>query len=616
MGLGQALTSAVSGLRITQSALSIVSGNIANAQTPGYIKKSVSQVSTSAGDVNLGVRLSAVSRALDTYLQSQLRTETSGGSYASTLSSYYGQLQSILGQPGADNPLTSAFNNFTSSIQSLSTSPDSSSARFGVITAGQALAQNLNGMTADIQNLRSQAELGLSDAVSQANDAMKGIAAVNVQLGQMNAQDATAAQLEDQRDAYIDQLSQLMNIKVVQSDLNKVNIFTGSGTQLVGDTAAQLTFDAKGSLSADSQWNADPSKRSVGTITIANGLDLVASGDIKSGKIAALLQMRDNVLVGAQAQVDQIAGAMSGALSDQTVQGTATSTNGQTGFNVDIGSLKAGNTVNITYTDSGGQSHDVTIMRVDDPRALPLSGSATANPNDRVVGVDFSGGMASVLAQIQSALGSTGLRFANPSGTTLSVLDDGASGKIDVNSVSATSTVTSLTGGASQLPFFLDANTPYTGAITANGPQSLGFAGRIALNPALLADPSKLVAYASGTANADATRPNFILNQLTTGVLTFAPAAGVGTTSAPYSGTLSSYIQQVMSQQGEDASNADSLNQGQQVVVNSLQQKFNSESGVSIDEEMANLLQLQTAYGANARVLSAVKDMINTLLQM
>jgi flagellar hook-associated protein 1 FlgK len=621
MGLGQALNSAVSGLRVTQSALSIVSGNIANAETPGYIKKTVSQVATSSGDVNIGVRMSAVNRSLDTYLQSQLRTESAGGGYASTLSDYYGRLQGIFGQPGADNALATVFNNFASAAQTLSTSPDSSSARFGVLSAGQALAQSLNGMTSDIQSLRSQTELQLSDSVKQANDAMQQIASLNRQLGLMNAQDATAASLQDKRDSYIDQLSQLMNVKVVPTDNNKVNIYTGSGTQLVGDQAVTLQFDAKGSLSAESQWNADPSKSTVGSITVAGGgpggaLDLVANGDIKSGTIAALLQMRDQVLPGAQAQIDQIAGAMSSALSDRTVSGTAVSTNGQNGFDADIGALQAGNTVNINYTDGSGTKRSITVMRVDDPKALPLPATATSDPNDRVVGVDFSGGIASVVAQISSALGSTGLRFANPTGTTLRVLDDGAGGQINVNAVSATSTVTSLSGGSGELPLFVDGTTPYTGAITSQGPQSLGYAGRIAINPALLADPTKLVAYQSSTASADATRPNFILSQLATGVLNFAPQAGVGTASAPFSGTLSSYVQQMLSQQGQDASNADSLNQGQQVVVNSLQQKFNSESGVSIDEEMANLLQLQTAYGANARVLTTIKDMINMLLQM
>ena len=84
---------------------------------------------------------------------------------------------------------------------------------------------------------------------------------------------------------------------------------------------------------------------------------------------------------------------------------------------------------------------------------------------------------------------------------------------------------------------------------------------------------------------------------------------------APYSGTLVSYMQQMISQQGDAASNADSLNQGQQVVVNSLQQRFSDQSSVNIDEEMSNLLKLQTAYGANARVLSAVRDMLDQLLK-
>ena len=73
-------------------------------------------------------------------------------------------------------------------------------------------------------------------------------------------------------------------------------------------------------------------------------------------------------------------------------------------------------------------------------------------------------------------------------------------------------------------------------------------------------------------------------------------------------------MQQMVSQQGEAAANADSLNQGQQVVVNSLQQRYADQSSVNIDEEMANLLKLQTAYGANARVLSVVRDMIEQLL--
>ena len=249
-------------------------------------------------------------------------------------------------------------------------------------------------------------------------------------------------------------------------------------------------------------------------------------------------------------------------------------------------------------------------MRVDDPSVLPLSDSATANPNDKVVGVDFSGGMASVVAQINSALGSTGLQFSNPAGTTLRVLDDGAGGKVDVNAaVGDRDDDVAHRRQRAELPFFLDGTKPYSGAITGLGSQSVGFAGRITVNPALLADPSRLVVYQTSplTSAGDATRPNFMLDRLTSGVLDFAPQAGIGTASAPFSGSLQSYMRQMISQQGEAAATADSLRQGQEVVVNSLQQRFADQSNVNIDEEMANLLKLQTAYGANARVLSAVQ---------
>jgi len=620
MGLAQALTSAVSGLRVTQSSLALVAGNIANAETPGYVKKVATQVADAAGDRTIGVRLSSINRELDVYLQRQLRTETSGGAYASTRADFFQRLQGILGQPGADNALETVFNNFISAAQALSTSPDSNAARYSLLTAGQTLAQHLNGMTADIQGLRSDAELGLADAVSQANDAMRQIAAINRQLGLTNAQDATTANLQDQRDLYIDQLSQLMDIKVVATDHNKVNIFTRSGTQLVGDEASVMTFDAKGSLSATALWDADPAKRGTGTITLESGsgstTDLVAANAFGSGKIAALLEMRDHVLVDAQAQVDQIAAGMSRALSDRTIDGTAVTAGAQAGFDVDIGSLLAGNTIDLTYTDTATNTQrQITIVRVDDPGALPLPGSG--NPNSKVAGVDFSGGMASILGQINAALVGTGLQVSTTGGTTLRVLDSGAGGPVKLDALSTTVTTTALTSGNAALPFFLDGSKPYSGALTAFGPQSLGFAGRITINPALLADPSRLVVYQTSplTAAADPTRPNFLLNRLTNGILDFDPRAGVGTASAPFSGSLQSYMRQMISQQGEAAATADSLNQGQQVVVNSLQQRYADKSNVSIDEEMANLLKLQTAYGANARVLSVVRDMLDMLLK-
>jgi flagellar hook-associated protein 1 FlgK len=327
--------------------------------------------------------------------------------------------------------------------------------------------------------------------------------------------------------------------------------------------------------------------------------------------------MRDNVLVQAQGQLDELASQMSKALSDTTTAGTAATAGSQTGFDADIGSVLLGNTVQITYTDALNQQHSLTIVRVDDPAALPLSNTVTPDPNDTVVGINFSGGAASVASQLNAALGATGLQFSNPGGNTLRVLNDVAN-TITVNGVSTTTTATSLTGGSGALPLFVDGNAPYTGVITATGSQTTGFAGRIAVNSGILADPTKLVVYQTSPATppGDATRPNFIYNQLVNASLEYSPATGIGGTASPFQGTLSAYLNQVVSQQSQATNTAQNVKSGQDIVVNALQTRFNATSGVNIDTEMANLLTLQNAYGANARVMTTVKQMLDTLLQL
>jgi flagellar hook-associated protein 1 FlgK len=620
MSLTQALSTALSGLQVNQASISMVASNVANADTPGYTRKVVNQVSIGAGS-SIGVRVSDIQRQIDLYIQRQLRVENAGASYADTRAQMYSQLQEIYGQPGSDTSLESVYNSFTSALQVLSTSPDDPGARTAVVNSAQLLTQQLNQLSGSIQGQRANAELAIADGVNRANEAMKQIASLNQQIAGSTPGDSATQALQDQRDSYIDQLSQLMDINVMAGDRGQVSIFTSSGTQLVGAQAAQLSFDAVGTITPASQWSANPSQRGVGTIMLippsGTPVDLIQNRSIRSGTIAAYLQMRDQDLVQAQNQLDALAAGMAQALSDKTTAGTAVSPLPQNGFDIDVGGLSQGNTVTINYTDTATNTpHTITLVRVDDPAALPLANTATATANDSVFGINFSGGMASVITQINAALTGTGMSASNPSGTTLEILDDGAANTVDVNSVSATKTVTGLLGGSAELPLFTDGSTPFTGAITSRGSQVTGLAARITVNPSVVADPSSLVAYQSGTAAGDSTRPDFILQQLTGASLTFSPNTGIGTTSAPFVGTLTTYLRQVVSQQGEAASSADNLKQGQDVVLNALQQRFNNTSGVNVDQEMANLLTLQNSYAANARVMSAVKEMLDALINM
>jgi flagellar hook-associated protein 1 len=623
MSLSSALSTALAGLSTTQAALSIVTSNVANAQTPGYVTRTIDQVEVAGSSANpgAGVRDAGVNRQIDLFVQSQLRTETSGGAYADQISNVLAQLQSLYGTPGGTGTLETAYNNFTSALQALSANSGAQSARSLALTTAQSLAQELNTTTQGVQQLRSNAEQDIGVSVNQVNNDLTQIAKLNSQLQTLPAGDNNAATLSDQRDNAINDLSKLIDIRVVTDNANQATVYTTSGLQLVGTQASLLSFSGQGTLSASSLWNSNPALSGAGALTLAfpNGatVDLIATNSIGSGRIGADLKLRDSTLVQAQTQIDQLAATLASSLSDITTAGAAVTSGTQSGFDLNLSNVQPGNSINLTYTDTATNTpHQITIVRVDDPTALPLPNTA-ANPNDKVIGVNFQGGLASIVAQLTAAVGNPNLQFSNPSGSTLRVLDNGA-GAVSVNAASTTVTTSALANGNPQLPVFTDGSTLYTGVITGRGNQQTGFAGRISVNPALISDPSRFVIFNTSplTTAGDTTRSDFLFSQLTSGSFTFSPQTGLGSRTSPLKGTLPNFLQQFLGQQSNAAASAQQLAQGQDVVVNTLQQKFNSSSGVNMDAELSNLIALQNNYAANAHVMSVVQTMMQTLMQI
>jgi len=624
MGLSSALASAMSGLRANQAALSIVSSNVANSQTPGYIVQTPNQIEVTTGDFGSTAMTTGVSRELDSYVLNQLRTETGGSGYADQMANILKQLQNVYGTPGNDGTLESALNKFTTALQALSTSSGASSAQTVALGAAQALAQQLNVTTKGIQSLRSNVEQDLGTSALAANAAMQKVADINTKLQGLSANDPSAATLMDQRDQAINTLSKYVDVRVTTDGSNQANIYTTTGIQLVGaGLASQFSFASTGALSATSLYNSDPAKSGVGALTIKlpNGsqLDVVANNVVSSGQIAADLKLRDRTLVQAQTQLDQLAATMSSALSDKTTAGSTVS-GPPAGFDLDLAGAQPGNTVNITYTDTATNTQrQITLVNVTDPAALPLQNATNANPMR--IGVNFSGGMGAIASALNTALSGTHLSFAaapSPAtATTLRVTDDNT-GLAKVNSASTIKTISSLTSGNPQLPLFTDGGQAlYTGAITASGSQMTGLAGRIAVNTQLVSDPTRLSVYNTSpvTPAGDTTRSDYLYSQLTSAVFSYSPQTGLGSANQPFTGSVSNYLQQFLSIQANAATQATQLQQGQSVVVSTLQAKFDSTSKVNLDSEMSNLIQLQNAYAANAHVMSVVQSMMNTLLQ-
>ena len=636
MGLSSALDSALTGLTTTQAQIEVISQNVANQGSVGYTRRQATLVQQVTGGNTTGVQLASIQRILDTVVQNQLRSETSAAAYTSVQNDNFAQIDQIFGQPGSSGSLDASVNAFTTALQALSNDPANSIARNGVVSAAQSLAGRISGISSDIQTQRDGIEAHLADDVQTINGILNNLQDLNNKIiGLGNTQSSAA--LLDQRDKQISELAKYVDISVSSTTNNGVRITTTGGLPLLDINASQFKYDQHYVLNATSRYSTDPTTRGVGTITLlapgSTGVDVLANGSIRSGEIAGLVNLRDKQLVDAQAQVDELAAGLSNALANDQVAGTPVAN----GFNVDLGSypIQKGNEITIDYV-TGGVSKRITIKRVDDATVTPpntydaqtLAEFNESTVNNRVIALDFSGGVAGALAQFASKVGlgteaplPAGISITNPAGSQLQAIST-TPATLTIGKVNASITSTVLSGQDVALPLFIDLQTgaAYTGSFEGSIDQTNGLAQRFALNPAVLNNPGSLVVYTDNagktTLAGDAKRPNFIIDQLTKANQAFSPLGGIGSNGAPFDGTVIDFAKNVVQNQSGRVIDAKNIDDGQQIVLKSIQKTFSDNSGVNIDQELAKLIEVQNAYSANARLISAVKDLFTTLLQI
>lgn len=620
-----ALWTATAGLKSTQAAINVVSQNVANAGTAGYVRRTIDTVSTAPG--NTGVASGAVTRSFDAAALKQLRSETAGAAYTSTRSNITSQLDKLYGTPGTSSALDGTFNTFTESLQELSASPTSAAARSTVLSNAATLASQINSAANTVQDLRSGIEAQLGTDTAVASSYLKNIAALNAKI--QNTTDASSkADLQDQRDEAINSLSSYMDVSTVDQRDGTVTVMTGSGVTLVDrGNAATLSFDGHGTLNASSSYSTDVSKRTVGTITATTPggaqIDLGAPGALRSGTLAAEFELRDTTLPQAQRQLDDLAAGMATSLTNKTV--TSTTNPAQ----VDLSGIKAGNTLTLPVTFTDGSVRNVTLVAANgttkavDP-SVTTDSTSFAQTFDISPGTDLQASITAALSAMSSNAAKAG--YKNVPSITASVTGSvvtlaGTTGSSTTVS-GATASITQpknaadFATGYPQLALFTDgASTLYTGSVDS-GAQITGFAQRVAVNTNLTNNSSYLTASGATDLTASGGRAQSLFTALTTTQQTFSSASGIGGVTAPYSASVSQFAQDIISAQGAAASAATSLDTTQQVALSTAQSRFSATAGVNIDSEMSNLIALQTAYGANARVLTAARDMLNQLLQI
>ncbi len=647
MSITSVFNSARSGLRVAQAGMEVVAQNVSSADAPGYTRKRSTVDTRIIGDQVVGVRLSTSQRALDAMLQRQLRTEFAGGMYADQRAAMLSRLDGLYGPPDSDNAITAVYSRFLQGLQALATSPESDLARSRFMTDAGVLAARVSGLSDDIQGLRLEAEQALDDAVGRLNGALGRLADVNLKVIAESANGNEPGNLLDQRDAIVDEISRLVDINVAVAPDNSLRLFTRSGLLLFDRTAVDLRFDTRGAVGPGDVYDPDPNIRRVGTITmqdVSGGTrDLIAQGVFRSGEIASYLQLRDRDLVEAQRALDEFADQLARSLSEREVvrvtdftsaQNVATATTRVAtgpitdGFAVSIPNqgggydpLQNGDTITVDLV-VGGTARRVTILRNDAsvPATPGLPATTTADPNDQVIGVPWGGSMAAFAANVDTALAAIGAGAITVSAAgppqRLAITGDGTVAN-RVTGVEARITAATVLEGEAALPLFIDGGRmPNLYSASISGlQQKVGISQRLRVNPDVLGDGSALVRLSGSTppGAGDPTRPNAMVERLTRRVNLISPVGDIGTAGSPASATVSLFLQRIVVGVGQQSENAARLAEGQKVVVTSLEARFTTSTRVDVDQEMARLIELQHAFQASARVITAADEMFRTL---
>jgi flagellar hook-associated protein 1 len=620
MTLTNALHASISGLKATQAGIDVVSRNIANASTPGYTRKTLTTHSQLVDGRSIGVAFSAAQREIDLLQQQQLRVAKADTVAAQTAADYLSRIDTAMGSSESGVAISSRLAELKDSLQAMATTPENAAIRANVLNEADDLSDSLNNMSDLVQSLRLEAEAGIGAAIEEADVLLKRIVTINDQIVRAGATTGNTADLADQRDIAIDRLAELMDINVVSRSDGAVSLFTGGGFALLDSAAAELSFDERTAMDATSAYSTDPTQRTVGTVSLTAGstsVDLIAAGAFRSGEIAALIELRDTTLTEAQSQLDELASELILSLSEETTNGTAVVAGAATGFEVDSADLLSGNTINLSYT-IGGTTTNVTIVKVEDPSVLPLSNSATNNPNDTVIGIDWTQPIANIVTDLNAALPAE-VVASNPAGTVLRFVDDGAAATSDINSLSTTTTPTALTDAGTGMALFVDGNgqTIYSNSLD-NGGQKTGIAQRIRVNQAVVADSSLLVTYNTTPATdvGDPTRPLDLIERLTNDIRTYAADVGIGSPSAPFEGSVDAFARRIVDFQASQAANAENAVTSHKIIRDTLQAQHDADAGVDVDTELSDLLILETAYTANARIMSTVQELMQIMLNI
>lgn len=299
MSLTLALNSAVSGLSTAQAGLNVISSNIANVNTEGYTRKIFQPQSRVLAGLGVGVELGDIRNNVDQNLLRDVRQERSTFGVLDSKSAYFRRIQDLFGTTSSNTSISHRVNDLQKEFETLATEPEKTTTHLSAIQAGITVADQLSRMSNNLQGLRLDADREIERAIQDMNNQLSLIAKLNDQISLGTATSRQNEDLEDKRDVALNKLSELIDIQYFKNSNGSVSVFTTDGTTLVDSAPVAMNHSALSLVSASNTYaSGEFNGIFAGMRDITN--------TIRSGKIAALVELRDKILPDQQAQLDEL----------------------------------------------------------------------------------------------------------------------------------------------------------------------------------------------------------------------------------------------------------------------------------------------------------------------
>jgi flagellar hook-associated protein 1 FlgK len=299
MSLVNALNSAVSGLSTAQAGLNVISSNIANVNTEGYTRKIFQPQSRVLAGTGVGVELGDVRNSVDQNLLRDVREERSTFGKLDAKNNYLRRIQDLFGTTSSNSTISHRVNDLQKEWETLASEPEKQTTQLSAVQAGITVADQLSRMSKTVQGLRLDADREIERAMQELTNQLSTISKLNDQISLGSATSRQTEDLEDKRDVALNKLSELVDIQYFFNSNGSVSVFTTDGTTLVDSSPVATSHSALSMVSAENSYaSGDFNAVFAGMRDITN--------TIRSGKIAALVELRDKILPDTQAQMDEL----------------------------------------------------------------------------------------------------------------------------------------------------------------------------------------------------------------------------------------------------------------------------------------------------------------------